>query len=145
MIYKIKIKDKKTGEEDFIIMGDSYKPFTEHFADIISSFTEKWHYASDDKYAECFGRTLTSDFLELYVANGKFVSFGGLKMCYEENYNKEVEEHNENARKYKNHKLCPHLENLSWRKDNDLLKSLLKQSRVISEGELIELKKEFGI
>ena len=93
MIYKIKIKDKKTGEEDFVIMGDSYKSFKEHLVDVISHWTEKWHYASGDKYADCFGRTMTKEVLEVWYSKSKFVSFGGLKMCYVDNYDEKVGEH----------------------------------------------------
>ncbi len=133
MIYKIKIKNKKTGEEDFIIMGDSYKGFRDHFGDIISYFTEEWHYASEDKYAECFGRTLTIEFLEIYSSKSRFVSFGGLKMCYEKDYNKKVKEHNENG----NYEGCKFLENIHFVKEHpNFLKSLLKEKRVISEEEL---------
>lgn len=140
MIYKIKIKDRETGEENFVIMGDSYKPFKDHFIDIISHWTKNWHYESEEQYAKCFGRTLKFDLMTLYVAKGKFVSYGGLKMSYEDNYNKEVDEHNKYSKEHKTYSLCPHLENLSWREDKDLLKSLIKQSRVISEEELERLK-----
>ena len=64
MIYKIKIQDIATKEEDFVIMGDSYKSFREHFIDIISHWTERWYYANEGKYAECFGRTIRKNILE---------------------------------------------------------------------------------
>jgi len=128
MIYKIKIKDKNTGEEDFVIMGDSYKSFKEHFVNIISSWTEKWHYASDEPHAECYGRTINREILEIWYSNNKFVSFGGLKMCYEEKYNQKVKEHNENG----NSEGCKYLEDIKWKlEDKEFIRLLLKENRVI--------------
>ena len=138
MIYKIKIKDKESGEIDYVIMGDSYKEFREHFTDIISHWTEKWHYASEEKYAECFGRTINKEVLEIWKADSNFVSFGGLKMCHEKIYNQKVKEHNENG----NYDGCEWLENLHFIKQHDnFTKALLKEKRVITEDEL----KDFAI
>ena len=137
MIYKIKIKDKETGEEDFVIMGDSYKSFKEHFVNIISYWTDKWHYESEDKYAKCFGKTIKKDILEIWYADTNFVSFGGLKMAYEENYDKEVEAHN----KSDNYKPCKYLKDINWRlKDKKFIDLLLKENQVISDGMVKELK-----
>ena len=133
MIYKIKIKDKKTGEEDFVIMGDSYKSFREHFGDIVSHWTKKWHYASEDKYAECYGRTIIKEILEVRFSKDKFVSFGGLKMCYEENYDKKVGEHNKSG----TYKPCKYLKDINWKLESkEFIEVLLKEKRVISEEEL---------
>jgi len=131
MIYKIKIRNKETGEEHFVIMGDSYKPFIDHFGDIISSWTKKWHYASEDKYAECYGRTITREILEVWYSNDKFVSFGGLKMCHIDNYDKNVGEHNQNTNK---DFTCKYLKDIKWRlEDEEFIKKLLKQKRVIKK------------
>ncbi len=133
MIYKIKIKDKKTGEEDFVIMGDSYKTFKAHFQDIVSHWTEKWHYATEDKYSECFGRTITKHILEVWHSKSKFVSFGGLKMAYEKDYDEKVEEHN----KSDSYLPCKSLRHINWiLKDKEFIKVLLKERRVISKKEL---------
>ena len=133
MIYKIKIKDKKTGEEDFVIMGDSYKTFKAHFQDIISHWTEKWYYESEDKYAKCFGRTITKEILGIWYSKNKFVAYGGLKMAYEKDYDKKVEEHN----KYGNYGACKYLKDIKWSiEENEFIKLLLKEHRVISEDEL---------
>lgn len=133
MIYKIKIRDRKTGEEYFIVMGDSYKPFRDHFTDVVSYFTEKWHYASEDKHAECFGRTLTKEFLEVWSSKARFVSFGGLKMCAEEDYNEKVKEHNKKG----NYEKCRFLEDIHFVIEHpSFLKTLLKEKRVVSEEEL---------
>lgn len=139
MIYKIRIKDKKSGEIDYVIMGDSYKNFRDHFQDIISHWTEKWHYASEDKHAECFGRTITREILGIYSSNENFVSFGGLKMCYQEDYDDRVEEHNGAGNKYN---ACKRLQEINWDGENKkFIETLLKQNRVISEQELDALQK----
>ena len=97
-IVKIKYKVLDTGEEKVLIMGNSYKSFELHFQDIISGFTKKWVYDdSPQGNGRCLGRTLTIDILEMYEANEKFVSFGGLKSCGEKFYDAEVEEHNKNT------------------------------------------------
>lgn len=136
MIYKIKIQDIATKEEDFVIMGDSYKSFEEHFTDIISHWTEQWHYADEGKYAECYGRTIKKNILEIYYSKEKFVSFGGLKMAYIKNYDKEVEEHN----RFGNYPKCKFLKDIEWTKQGDIfIQRLLKSNRVISHGLLLEL------
>lgn len=142
MIYKIKIKDKTTGEEDFVIMGDSYKDFRDHFQDVISHWTDKWHYADERKHSKCFGRTIDKEILEIWYSKDRFVSFGGLKMCYEENYDKKVEEHN----KAGTYEPCKRLGEIRWLfEDKDFIRCLLKNHRVISEEELKEFgKKQIG-
>lgn len=136
MIYKIKIQDIATKEEDFVIMGDSYKDFEEHFKDIISHWTERWHYADEGKYAECYGRTIRKNILEIYYSKEKFVSFGGLKMAYIKNYDKEIEEHN----RFGNYPKCKMLKDIMWIKREDtFIQRLLKENRVISPGLLVEL------
>ena len=138
MIYKIKIKDKKTEQEDFVIMGNSYKSFEEHFKDIISHWTGKWHYENKDKHAKCFGRTINKEILEISYSKDKFVSFGGLKMAAESVYDEKVEDHN----KSENSSPCKSLRHIHWKlKDNDFILGLLKRSRVISEEALKELRK----
>lgn len=138
MIYKIKIRDKETNEEDFIIMGSSYKPFKAHFVNVMSSWTKEWHYASEDKYAECYGRTITKEILEIYSSTTKFVSFGGLKMCYEEDYDKEVTEHNKSPA----YSPCKYLKSIKWKKEDQVfIDNLLKENRVIGEEELKEVHK----
>lgn len=134
MMYKIKIKDKATGEIDYVIMGDSYKGFMQHFSDIISHWTKEWHYASEDKHAECFGRTITKEILTVYSSIEKFVSFGGLKMCYQEDYDKKVEEHNGAGENYDARKK---LGEINWNGEHPrFIRVLLKENRVISEQEL---------
>ena len=136
MIYKIKIKDLKTGKEDFVIMGNSYKSFEEHFVNIISHWTEKWHYESEDKYAKCYGRTINKEILSMWQSIDKFVSFGGLKMAYEEKYDKNVEEHN----KSDGNVACKYLKDINWIPSNkSFIKRLLKENRVISQKELNEI------
>ncbi len=133
MIYKIKIKDKKTGDEAWIIMGDSYKSFKEHFINVISYWTDKWHYASEDKYAKCFGRTINKEILEIWFAKDNFVSWGGLKMAYLENYDVEVEKHNQSG----SYKPCKYLKDIKWSLESkEFINLLLKENRVISEEEL---------
>ena len=133
MIYKIKIKDKESGEIDYVIMGDSYKGFRDHFQDVISHWTEKWHYASEDKHAECFGRTINKEILTIYSSTDRFVSFGGLKMCYQENYDEKVEGHNKSG----NSDACKRLGEINWNGESaKFIQTLLKQNRVISEEQL---------
>ncbi len=139
MIYKIKIKDKRTKEEDFIIMGDSYKSFKEHLIDIISHFTTTWHYESEDRHAHCFGRTIMVEFLEVWYSKDKFVSFGGLKMCYEKNYDKKVEGHNQSE----GYPACKYLKDIKWRlEDKKFIDLLMKENRVITEEELETLSQK---
>ncbi len=138
MIYKIKIKDKKTGEEDFVIMGDSYKTFKDHFVNVISYWTEKWHYADEGEHAECFGRTITKEILEVWYSKSKFVSFGGLKMCYLENYDEKVGEHN----KSDSYPVCKYLKDINWKsEEKGFIDLLLREHRVISEEQLKECVK----
>lgn len=128
-IFKIKIRDKKTKEGDFIIMGDSYKPFNAHFLDIIGSFTDDWIYndTPPDKKRPCLGRVLSVEFLEIQTAKEKFVSFGGLKMAYEQNYDKLVEEHNKNVVG----EACKYLKDITFvPMDVEILHQLLKDNRV---------------
>ncbi len=137
MIYKIKIRDEETKEEYFVIMGDSYKPFRDHFGDIISSWTKKWHYESEDRHAHCFGRTIDKEILEVWYSKDKFVSFGGLKMTSEKNYDKRVEEHNKDGGSL----ACKYLKDINWKlEDNKFIHFLLKEKRVISREELRNLK-----
>lgn len=139
MIYKIKIKNKRTGEENFIIMGDSYKTFKEHFVDIISRFTEKWYYENEDKHAKCLGRTLEVEFLELFKSKNRFVSFGGLKMTYEENYDSEVSQHNLSN----NYPACKYLKDIGWVKDEQQLSEQLTVNRVLLKiPEIVESSEE---
>jgi predicted TIM-barrel fold metal-dependent hydrolase len=138
MIFKIKIKDKKTGEEDYVIMGDSYKSFKDHFINIISHWTKKWHYQDDSQHSKCFGRTINKEILEIWQSDENFVSFGGLKMAYEENYDKEVEQHNRNSRR---EVTCKYLKDIKWElQSQDFIRLLLKENRVISEEELKALQ-----
>ena len=137
MIYKIKIKDRETGEEDFIIMGDSYKPFKDHLVNIISHWTIRWHYESEEKYAKCFGRTISKEILQIWFSPNKFVSFGGLKMAYLENYDKEVESHNKSG----GYVSCKYLKDINWKlEDKKFIDLLMKENRVISEEELNQHK-----
>lgn len=139
MIYKIKIKDKKSGEEDFVIMGDSYKSFKDHLVNIIDHWTEKWHYENEDKHAKCFGRTLNKEILEIWYSNDKFVSFGGLKMAYKEKYDGYVEEHN----KSDNNEACKYLKDIRWKiEGREFINLLLKENRVISKDELKKFQEE---
>ena len=130
MIYKIKIRYKEDGEECFVITGDSYKSFEDHFVNIVDSFTKKWHYKDSSKHSECLGRTLRVDFLELWRSKNRFVSFGGLKMAFEENYDKEVSKHN----KSNNYLACKYLKDINWVKDDELLSDLLELNRVIEHA-----------
>jgi hypothetical protein len=133
MIYKLKVQDRNTKKIDYIIMGDSYKPFPAHFQDIISFWTEKWLYDdSTEGKGKCLGRTITMDILEVWSANEKFVSFGGLKSCSEENYDKHVEEHN----KSKSYPPCKYLKDIDWKvRPQGFIAKILKENRVIfSEG-----------
>lgn len=131
MIYKLKLRNLQSGEEYFAIMGNSYKPFEAHFVDIVSNFTKKWIYESEDKYAKCLGRTLTMEFLELWKSKEKFVSFGGLKFTPEENYDSKVDEHNESN----SYPRCKHLKYIEFVQDQEYLQKLLKQSRIIIEAD----------
>ena len=135
MTYKVKIRNLQSGKEYFAIMGDSYKPFEDHFVNIVSSFTKKWIYESEDKHAKCFGRTLTMEFLEIWKAKGKFVSFGGLKFTPEENYDSKVDEHN-NSKSYPR---CKHLKDINFIQDLEYLPKLIKQNRILKESEITAL------
>lgn len=135
MIYKIKIRELDTEKEDFIIMGNSYKRFEDHFRDIVSHFTEKWHYESPQQYTKCLGRTMKVEFLQLWKSKDKFVSFGGLKMAYEENYDSKVEEHN----KSDSYPPCKYLKDIKFEMDNTYLAKLIKDNRIIKA---IEIKEE---
>lgn len=138
MIYKIKIKDKKTREEDFIMMGDSYKSFKDHLINIISYWTEEWHYEDESKHSNCFGRTISKEIIEIWYNECEFVSFGGLKMCYEKDYDKKVEEHNQST----TYKPVKYLKDITWELESqEFIRLLLKENRVISEEELKECLK----
>ena len=129
-IFKIKIREES--KDKFIIMGDSYKKFEDHFSDLIGSFTKRWCYDdSPEGKGNCLGRTINIEFLEIYSAKGKFVSFGGLKWASEETYDSEVEQHNINSKGM----YCPYLRHLDFSPTSDILflNDLLSSNRVISE------------
>lgn len=130
-IFRIKIQNKETGKEDFIIMGDNYKLFEDH---LVSWFASKWIYDdSPEGKGRCLGRELKFRFLEIYEAKERFVSFGGLKMAYEENYDKEVEEHNQKG----NYGPCKYLRHIQFlKKSQDYLTQLLKNCRVKEEEQI---------
>jgi hypothetical protein len=128
-IFRIKIRDKKKNEEDFIIMGDSYKSFNQHFLDVIGMFTENWVYndTPPEKKGPCLGRVLSVEFIEIQTAKERFVSFGGPKMVYEQNYDKLVEEHNKNVVG----EACKYLKDVTFvPMDVEILHQLLKDCRV---------------
>lgn len=130
-IFKIKIEDKATREKDFIISGDNYKLFEDHFLDIVSRFTDKWVYDdSPEGKGKCLGRRMNVKFLEIYEAKERFVSYGGLKMAYEHKYDKEVEAHNKNG----NYEACKYLRHIKFeKKPQAYLNKLLKSCRVMED------------
>ncbi len=136
-MFKIKIRNKKTGKEDFIYMGDNYKPFEDHFLDIVNSFNDKWIY--DDSAGgkgRCLGRTLTIEFLEIYEAKERFPSYGGPKMIYEQNYDKHVQDHNQQG----NYEACKYLKDITFDAMNKtvFLQRLLRNCHVILKEENVE-------
>jgi hypothetical protein len=123
-IFKIKLRDKATGETWSFIMGDSYKPFEAHFLDLVNHLTKKWLY--DDSEAgkgKCLGREMKAQFLEIYQANHKFVSFGGLKWANEATYDEKVAEHNSHSED-----TCRYLKDIEFKKlDQAFLNKLLRE------------------
>lgn len=130
-VMMIKIRDKKTENEQVILMGDNYKPFEEHFLDIINMFTENWKYDDTPQGAgRCLGRILTVDFLEMFEANERYPSYGGPKMIHVDNYDKQVQDHNRNG----DYKACKYLKDIRFTPvDKKVLEDLLKNCNVIDE------------
>lgn len=130
-IFKVKIRFKESGKETFIIMGDSYKSFEEHFLDVVNSFTKRWIYDdSPEGKGRCLGREMEIQFLELYESRGKFVSYGGLKYADVSVYDTEVEEHNSNS----HDSYCPYLRHITFKQlDDATLRRLLNHCQVIQE------------
>jgi hypothetical protein len=127
-IYKIRIQDKETKKYNWIIMGDSYKPFEDHFLNIVGHFEKEWKYDDTPQgKGKCLGRTLTHKFISLEKADERFVSFGGLKMAYAEIYNEKVEEHNKNVVG----NACKRLEEIRFEPDDKYLNKLLLECSVI--------------
>src|SRR4030042_490357 len=128
-VIKIKIRNKKTGKENIIFMGDNYKPFEDHFLDIINSFNDKWIYDdTPERKGRCLGRTLTVDFVEMFEAKEIFPSFGGPKMIYEQNYDKHVQEHNQSG----SYSACKYLKDMIFEPvDKNVLDRLLQKCHVI--------------
>ena len=129
-IFKLKVKVKDGSEKPFyLIMGDNYKRFEDHFVDITSHYTDKWHYDdTPEGKGKCLGRTLKVEFIELLEAKERFVGFGGLKCCSEESYNSHVEEHNKNGTAYKP---CKRIEEINFKPNLALLKELIASHRII--------------
>ena len=133
-IFKLKIKDEE-GKEKFIIMGDSYKKFEEHFSDLVSTYTKRWHYDdSKEGKGKCLGRTLDIEILEIWYSESEFVSYGGVKWCLEEVYDNEVEDHNIHSRQ----KYCPYLRHIKFvMKPKEYLDELLKKNGVKKKEDII--------
>ncbi len=86
-IVKVKLKDKETGKEGIIVMGNNYRSFDEHFSELIDHYTDKWEMGR--------GRTLKVEVVEMSEANERFVSMDCPKWKGLFNYNEKVIKHNQ--------------------------------------------------
>ena len=126
--FKLVIKEKESGQIVTFILGDNYKNFEDHFLDFCCHYTKTWEYESPDKFAKCYGRNMEIEFIDLFSASERFVGFGGLKWTTEENYDKELEQHNKNCPPYQK---CPtKLKDIHFTNERPLLDKLKQECQV---------------